>query len=45
MWFIEALRTVFHKNVPEEVLEMSVETFPPLTFFHTQLSWPRWNDH
>ena len=23
MWFIEALRVVFHENVPEEVLEMS----------------------
>ena len=23
MWFIQALRTVFHENVPEEVLEVS----------------------
>ena len=27
MWFIEALRIVFHKNVPEEVLEMSCSWF------------------
>ena len=23
MWFIQALRIVFHENVPEEVLEMN----------------------
>ena len=27
MWFIQALRRVFHDNVPEEVLEMSWSWF------------------
>ena len=27
MWFIQALRIVFHENVPEEVLEMSCSSF------------------
>ena len=27
MWFIQALRIVFHENVPEEVLEMSCSWF------------------
>ena len=27
MWFIQALRIVFHENVPEEVLEMSCPWF------------------
>ena len=27
MWFIQALRIVFHENVPEEVLEMSYSWF------------------
>ena len=27
MWFIEALRIVFHENLPEEVLEMSCSWF------------------
>ena len=28
MWFIQALRIVFHENLPEEVLEMSCSRFP-----------------
>ena len=31
MWFIQALRIVFHENVPEEVLDMSCSWF--LDFF------------
>ena len=27
MWFIQALRIVFHENVPEKVLEMSCSWF------------------
>ena len=27
MWFIEALRKVFHENIPEEVFEMSCSWF------------------
>ena len=27
MWFIQALRIVFHENVPQEVLEMSCSYF------------------
>ena len=27
MWFIQALRIVFHENVPEEVFEMSCSWF------------------
>ena len=27
MWFIQALRIVFHENAPEEVLEMSCSWF------------------
>ena len=28
MWFIQALRIVFHENLPEEVLQMSCSWFP-----------------
>ena len=27
MWFIQALRIVFHENVPQEILEMSCSWF------------------
>ena len=27
MWFIQALRIVFHENVPEEILEMRCSWF------------------
>ena len=40
MWFIQALRIVFHENVPEEVLEISCSWF--LGVFE-ELSWLKSN--
>ena len=40
MWFIQALRIVFHENVPEEVFQMSCSWFLD---FSGRLSGPKYN--